>query len=258
MIISGIERYRRDLFAIINLLKAERKGEDHRTRINNFYNDQAKHYDHFRKELLKGRSELLQELDYMTPPNGCWWDLGAGTGYNLELTPNLSKFQVITLVDICEPLLKIAEKRIAQLKATQNSCTYNILRHDLSLSCPAQFHGTADLVTFSYSLTMIPEWYRAVDFAQKLLKPGGTIGIVDFYVSREQPTSGKRHSFMTRRGWPIWFGIDGVELSQDHLQYMKWKFREIKLKEELVKVPYLPLVRVPIYSFIGRKKESSD
>jgi S-adenosylmethionine-diacylgycerolhomoserine-N-methlytransferase len=42
-----------------------------------------------------------------------------------------------------------------------------------------------DFVTFSYSLTMIPDWFLAMDHAHKLLGTGGLIGIVDFYVSRK-------------------------------------------------------------------------
>ena len=41
--------------------------------------------------------------------------------------------------------------------------------------------GAADVVTFSYSLTMIPDWFAALENAAAMLKPGGTIGVVDFY-----------------------------------------------------------------------------
>ena len=43
----------------------------------------------------------------------------------------------------------------------------------------------ADVVRESYSLTMIPDWFAALDQAYAMLKPGGTIGIVDFFVARE-------------------------------------------------------------------------
>ena len=57
-----------------------------------------------------------------------------------------------------------------------------------------------DVVTFSYSLTMIPDWFLAVDHAWRLLRPGGTIGVVDFYVSRKHPDPGwRRHPWSTPR-----------------------------------------------------------
>ena len=34
---------------------------------------------------------------------------------------------------------------------------------------------------------MIPDWFAAVDHAWRLLRPGGTIGVVDFYVGRKHP-----------------------------------------------------------------------
>ena len=44
-----------------------------------------------------------------------------------------------------------------------------------------------DVVTFSYSLTMIPDWFAAIENALRMLRPGGQIGVVDFYVSRKYP-----------------------------------------------------------------------
>ena len=52
-----------------------------------------------------------------------------------------------------------------------------------------------DVVTFSYSLTMIPNWFQALERAYAALKPGGMIGVVDFYISRKWPAPGmRRHS----------------------------------------------------------------
>jgi S-adenosylmethionine-diacylgycerolhomoserine-N-methlytransferase len=38
----------------------------------------------------------------------------------------------------------------------------------------------ADCVYFSYALTMIPDWVRALSNALSVLKPGGKLGIVGF------------------------------------------------------------------------------
>src|ERR671911_700620 len=54
--------------------------------------------------------------------------------------------------------------------------------------------GPVDVVTFSYSLTMIPDWFAAIENALAMLKPGGTLGVVDFYVARKYPSDGlSRH-----------------------------------------------------------------
>ena len=39
--------------------------------------------------------------------------------------------------------------------------------------------GYADLITFSYSLTMIPDWFLAIENSLKLLRPGGQIGVTN-------------------------------------------------------------------------------
>ncbi|KAK3083580.1 hypothetical protein LTR53_020156, partial [Teratosphaeriaceae sp. CCFEE 6253] len=39
----------------------------------------------------------------------------------------------------------------------------------------------ADLLTLSYSLSMIPEFHPAIDSVTNLLAPNGIVGVVDFY-----------------------------------------------------------------------------
>ena len=41
--------------------------------------------------------------------------------------------------------------------------------------------------TGSLEMALIPDWFRAVDHAMSILKPGGLIGVVDFYVARKFP-----------------------------------------------------------------------
>ena len=114
------------------------------------------------------------------------------------------------------------------------------VRDDATTFRPAE--GEADVVTFSYALTMIPDWYAAVANAKAMLKPGGTIGVVDFYVSRKHPADGMaRHGWPTRAFWPLWFGIDNVFLSPDHLPFLQRQFETVALREDRSKVPYVPL-----------------
>jgi S-adenosylmethionine-diacylgycerolhomoserine-N-methlytransferase len=102
---------------------------------------------------------------------------------------------------------------------------------------------------------MIPDWFAAIDNALQMLKPGGLIGVVDFYVSRKHPDEGlKRHGWSTRSFWPIWFSNDNVYPSSEHLPYLRHRFESQWLSENRAKVPYLPLVRTPYYQFIGQKK----
>jgi S-adenosylmethionine-diacylgycerolhomoserine-N-methlytransferase len=89
-----------------------------------------------------------------------------------------------------------------------------------------------------------------------MLKPGGVIGVVDFYVSRKHPPDGlRRHSGFTRGFWPIWFGCDNVFPSADHVPYLHRRFEPVHFEELRAKVPYLPFLRTPYYRFVGRKPE---
>lgn len=86
--------------------------------------------------------------------------------------------------------------------------------------------GAAEVVTFSYSLTMIPDWFAAVARAWERLRPGGVISIIDFYVSRKHPAPGRaHHPRLTRAFWPAWFAFDSVFLSPDHyVEYLHQRF----------------------------------
>src|SRR5262249_754850 len=114
--------------------------------------------------------------------------------------------------------------------------------------------GPADIVTFSYSLTMIPDWFKAVDHARAILKPGGLIGVADFYVSRKWPAPGARnHGRWPRFFWASWVSWENVFLSPDHLPYLQSQFETVKVEEHLGKMPYMLGMKAPYYVFVGRK-----
>jgi S-adenosylmethionine-diacylgycerolhomoserine-N-methlytransferase len=151
-------------------------------------------------------------------------------------------------VDLAASLLAVARQR-AQSRGWHN---VEVIQGDATTFRPPE--GQADVVTFSYALTMIPDWYAAVANTEAMLRPGGTIGVVDFYVSRKHPGRGMaRHGWLTRASWPLWFAIDNVFLSPDHLPLLQRHFHTVALGEQRARVPYLPLGRVPYYTFLGTK-----
>jgi S-adenosylmethionine-diacylgycerolhomoserine-N-methlytransferase len=106
---------------------------------------------------------------------------------------------------------------------------------------------------------MIPDWFAAVENARAILKPGGHIGVVDFYVSRKYPPDGlTRHRWFTRHFWPLWFSHDNVFLSPDHVAYLHRQFEPVHFSEHRAKAPYLRLIRAPYYRFIGRKPAAAE
>jgi S-adenosylmethionine-diacylgycerolhomoserine-N-methlytransferase len=230
------------------------RGHDHAARLESFYGGQAAGYDDFRKRLLKGREQLYQAVEF--PEGGTWVDMGGGTAANLEfLGERIKQLGKVYVVDLSPSLLRVARQRI-EARAWSN---VEAVEADATTFQPPSGAGElrpqlADVVTFSYSLTMIPDWFAAIDNALAMLKPGGRIGVVDFFISRKYAASDiQRHHWFTRTFWPAWFANDNVFLSPDHLPYLQRQFQQQRFEQHRAKVPYMPLVRVPYYRFIGRK-----
>jgi betaine lipid synthase len=81
--------------------------------------------------------------------------------------------------------------------------------------------GGAELVTMSYALSMIPEFYPVIDSIDSLMSPNGVVGVVDFYVQNQVDFMGRnymggaidRHCmWISRVFWRTWFEIDRVNL----------------------------------------------
>lgn len=237
-----------DLKVLFHMALSSNGGATHAERLEGFYEGQAAAYDDFRKRLLHGREELFGFLD--PAEGGVWLDMGGGTGTSLEFMgeEKLSKLGKAYVVDLAPSLLEVARQRIA----AHGWNHVEAVEADVTACTPPE--QKADLITFSYSLTMIPDWFAAVDHALELLKPGGVIGVVDFYVSRKHPDEGhQRHRWATRSIWPLWFARDNVFLSADHVPYLQNRFEQVHFVERRGKIPYLPLAKMPYYIFAGRK-----
>jgi S-adenosylmethionine-diacylgycerolhomoserine-N-methlytransferase len=240
----------RDLRVLWHLALAPVRGETHAERLASFYAGQASDYDDFRRRLLYGREELLASL--AVAPGSRWLDMGGGTGANLEHAPWRDTCADVTVVDLCEPLLEQCRRRVAS-RGWRNVA---VVGGDATTHTANQ---PVDLVTFSYSLTMIPDWFAAIDRAYQNLRPGGQIAVVDFFVSRKYPEPAEtRHGWFTRSLLPVWFATDNVHPSRDHIPYLRRRFEMVRLEERLAPIPYVPLWRAPYYLFVGRKGENSQ
>ncbi len=231
-----------DARVLWHLVRGQRRTGTLEERLERFYAPQADRYDAFRERLLHGREELIRLLD--PPARGRVVELGGGTGRNLGFFGDrLAQLESVQIVDLCPALLERARQRaqgLPNVVVTQgDACTWR----------PAE---PVDAVLFSYALTMIPDWFRAVDNALSMLRPGGRLCVVDFYVSRHAPAPGLvRHGALRRIFWPLWFAHDGVFLSPDQLPYLLARCECLHLEEHFGAVPYLPTVRIPYYLFVG-------
>ncbi|ORT60628.1 class I SAM-dependent methyltransferase [Streptomyces sp. CB03238] len=215
-------------------------------RMESLYRPTAHVYDAFREHrLLHGRRDLVGMLP--TAPGSHLVDMGAGTGNNIEYLGERRRGECrrITLVDVSASMLDVARRRVER-------SGWDNVETVLASATDYRPHEQADIVMFSYALTMMPDWFAAVDHAHAILRPGGTIAVCDFYVSRKHPADGVRHAAWRRHLWPAWFSHNNVFLSPDHLPYLRARFSTVQVRERLAPVPYLP-ARVPYYLFIGTK-----
>ena len=236
-----------DLRVLYHMVLKPVRGTDHAERLESFYSGQAGDYDEFRKRLLQGREEMYRSLEL--PDDAIWVDMGGGTGSNLELLGDqIPRLKKVYVVDLSGSLLEVANRRITD----RGWSNVETCEADATKFTPPE--GFADVVTFSYSLTMIPDWFAAIENARRFLKDDGQIGVVDFFVSRKYPGDGiQRHGWFTRNFWPVWFATDNVFPSADHLPFLNRHFDQRKQTQHRAKVPYIPLIRVPYYNFVGRK-----
>lgn len=222
---------------------------DLKSRLEEFYSGQSADYDSFRKKLLHGRESLMSEIGQRLEPGATLLDMGGGTGNNIaELGPHLAKLGRVDIIDLCSPLLGVAQARIKK----EGWTNVQTIEADATKFVPPL--GPVDAITFSYSLSMIPDWFLALERALENLKPGGIIGVVDFYISRKWPEPKyKKHSTFSRGLWPLWFANDNVFPSQDHLPWLASHSDPIMMEEGMGKIPYVPVLRAPYYIFLGRK-----
>jgi len=232
-----------DAQVLLRLVRGQPRRGTLAERLQAFYGPQAAHYDAFRERLLQGRAALMARLD--PPPGASVVELGAGTGRNLEfLGDRLADLGPVELVDLCPALLEQARRRTRDLPGVR------VVEADAVSYRP---QCLVDLVYFSYSLTMIPDWAGALHNALSMLKPGGALGVVDFYVSEPAPPDGLvRHGPLTRWFWPRWFAHDGVYPNAERLRVLRTLLPDHQLTEHLAPVPYLPGLRVPYFIFVGR------
>jgi S-adenosylmethionine-diacylgycerolhomoserine-N-methlytransferase len=220
---------------LLTMLRGQPRSGTHAERLQAFYAPQAGHYDRFRERLLRGRDEIL--IDLPLRRGDMLIELGGGTGRNIAaLGAMLPQLAHAEIVDLCPALLEQARARFDGVR------NVSVVEADVTSYHPAR---AADVVLMSYALTMIPDWQGAIRNALAMLRPGGTLAVVDFCVSDQQPR-------WMGAFWQRWFGHDGVNLSAEHARALRAALPDHEYSEHLAAVPYLPSLRVPYYRFLGQ------
>lgn len=164
----------------------------------------------------------------------------------------LDQFEAIYLVDLCDPLLEVARRRLARFS------NVHIVKGDATVLSLAV--DRVDVVTMSYSLSMIPPYFKVVDRVLEILGPEGLIAVVDFFTSNKENSSNgepnRQGSIINRIFWKTWFEFDHVDLNPARRDYLEHKFETIKslsCRNNFV-IPYI--VSIPYYIYLGQRQPS--
>ena len=150
---------------------------DHGKAMDRMYRFQRHFYDLSRRYYLLGRDRLLDDL--RPPPNGTVLEIGCGTGRNLAGVAKRYHGARIHGIDISQEMLKsaIAIMQRPGLAETARFACVDATSFDAGSSLGLSHF---DRVYFSYTLSMVPQWQKALAHACTLLGRGGELHVVDF------------------------------------------------------------------------------
>lgn len=210
---------------------------------------QAELYDKYRHRMLHGRRQMMLRMP--APKGGVWVDLGGGTGSNLEyMRPSMSRFRRVVVVDLTPSLAEVSRRRVHE--RGWSSFVDIVVGDATDPSLPRlPEEGTADVVTLSYAISMIPNWKDAILNARRMLRPGGVICVCDFTVDPA------RQSRLSQAFWKRLFKLDHVHLSEEHTAFLQREFKTHELTIDYGGFPYVPSsVKAPFFWFIGEKSHA--
>lgn len=150
---------------------------NHAALMDRVYRHQRYIYDLTRKYYLFGRDRII--ADMALKPGDRIVEIGCGTARNLvkiaQRYPGVRLFGL----DASAEMLRSAADNIRRAGLSDRITLAHGYAEDLS---PAMFGETEDFdaALFSYSLSMIPDWKKAIAAANAKLKPGGAMHAVDF------------------------------------------------------------------------------
>lgn len=150
---------------------------NHADLMNGVYRWQRHIYDLTRKYYLLGRDRMIARLD--VPAGGSVLELGCGTGRNIALAARRYRNAHWFGLDISAEMLATARTSLDRAGLTDMA---RLAQSDATDFEPQILFGQTgfDRVFISYSLSMIPDWQASIREALSVVKPGGSLHIVDF------------------------------------------------------------------------------
>ena len=151
--------------------------DGHAGLLDQIYCRQRHIYDLSRKYYLLGRDRLIDGL--VPPSGGRVLEIGCGTARNLIAVAHRHPANPLFGIDLSLEMLDTARRRISREGLNSR---VRLAHADATRFDPALLFGVPGFsrIFFSYTLSMIPEWERALAQAVVWLQPGGELHLVDF------------------------------------------------------------------------------
>lgn len=214
----------------------------HAALMDGVYRRQRHVYDATRKYYLLGRDRLIAGLD--VHPEGTVLELGCGTGRNLLLAARRYPQARFYGIDISEAMLATARRNIGAEKAASRIA---LAAGDATAFDPEELFERAmfDRIYFSYALSMIPDWEKAIAMAVDSIAIGGSLHIVDFGAQENLP----RWSRALLRAW----------LSKFHVEPRTMLAAELASQAERIggRIEFTPLYRGYAWHAVLRRGTSA-
>jgi len=209
--------------------------ESHKDRLDSFYQYQSEYYDTYRQYMLHGRESLIASIPFKN--NSTWLDIGGGTGYSVNLIQDhLDKFDKVDIIEYSNSMYNVLTKNISHLKNVNAYCE-DIHKYETETKY--------DIITFSYSLVMIPNLEKTICKAISMLKPDGVLAITDFYA--DNTLKGKFFKYI--------FSYDGVYLTDRiHDIIICNTICNFYTKIDNGSFPYIPLLKCNYFTGIYKLK----
>ena len=244
------------------LVASSLKATGHAKDMESFYKYQKEGYDAFREGLLHAKPALIESMPLNKKGDMVWVDVGGGTARNLEfftVETIRRNFKAIYILDISSSLLEIAQKRVNAMGLQD---IVKVVEHDFtadSVFALLPKAGTADMVTMSYSFSMIPDQKAAMVNATKLLKKGGMVAIADFFLKGNYddclPPLSKKVRSLESLFHKFWFSLDHVHLLGDkQLEMGNPDLEPVWDNRFRGSVPFLPFLQPYHGVYVMKKK----
>jgi len=157
---------------------------DHAALMDSIYRGQKYIYDVTRKYYLFGRDDLIRGLNCAS--GDAVLEIACGTGRNLAKVQHAYPGTKLFGIDISAEMLSSAQAKLgtSAILAPADARQFDARA---MLGRP-----TFERVILSYSISMIPDWERAMRHAATLVAPGGSLHVVDFGSYSARDTLGAR------------------------------------------------------------------